>query len=161
MILWPCYKAVQTKTRDMSGRRQTEEPRGPRHRRRSVRRTARRGSSTWTDAASFHWKKKLCKPLSVSLPSLNIIQSNNLIECDIQLCKFIWFWRKGIVVTCRKDANCCIPKAVQEQLVEHFCRVYEGAYDRLINIQKRISGTNFIIRTMFRDQNLNFYVFLK
>jgi len=62
----------------------------------------------------------------------------------------------------QEEANCCIPKAVQqEQLVEHYCRVYEGAYDTLINIQKRISGTNFIIRTMFRDQNLNFYIFLK
>ena len=77
------------------------------------------------------------------------------------MCKFIWFWRKGIVVICRKEADCCIPKAVQEQLVEHYCRVYKGVYDMLINIQKRISGTNFITRTMFRDQRLNFYIFLK
>ena len=61
----------------------------------------------------------------------------------------------------QEEANCCIPKAVQEQLVEHYCRVYEGAYDRLINIQKRISGTNFITRIMFRDKRLNRYIFLK
>ena len=59
------------------------------------------------------------------------------------------------------EANCHIPKAVKEQLDKHYCRVYEGAYDTLINIQKRISGTNFIIRTMFSNQNLNFYIFLK
>ena len=61
----------------------------------------------------------------------------------------------------QEEADCRIPKAVQEQLVEHYCRVYKGAYDMLINIQKRISGTNFITRTMFRDQRLNFYIFLK
>ena len=41
----------------------------------------------------------------------------------------------------QEEADCRIPKEVQEQLVEHYCRVYEGAYDTLINIQKRISGT--------------------
>ena len=63
------------------------------------------------------------------------------------MCKFIWFLLEMYSSNMQEEADCRFPKAVQEQLVEHYCRVYEGAYDTLINIQKRISGTNFIIRT--------------
>ena len=35
----------------------------------------------------------------------------------------------------QEGADCRILKAVQEQLVEDYCRVYEGAYEMLITFK--------------------------
>ena len=51
------------------------------------------------------------------------------------MCKFIWFLLEMYISNMQEEADCHFPKAVQEQLVEHYCRVYEGAYEMLITFK--------------------------
>ena len=51
------------------------------------------------------------------------------------MCKFIWFLLEMYISNMQEEADCHFPKAVQKQLVEHYCRVYEGAYEMLITFK--------------------------